>query len=123
MKKYLVIALVVLLAMVSSCQKDGVFPKEPPVVGLQVEWIPPKSFILTGETQEPCDRGFMLCGRPDAKVGDADVIVLPYDIQGVGKYTKEITMSTASRVYIRAWATLGSVENTGYSREQSFETW
>ena len=123
MRTCLVIAITVVLALLAGCQKDGVFPKDPPTVDLEVEWIPPRSFILTGHTDEPCDRGFLISGRQGGKIGNSDIVVLPYDIAGTGHYTKEITLTAGVKVYIRAWATRGNVEYTSYSVEQSYETW
>lgn len=123
MKTLLASVLLTLMVALAGCQKDGVFPHPAPTVQLQVEWIPPKSFILTGETTEVCDRGFIISGRSDGKIGDQDVVVLPYDIAGIGRFTKEITLTSGVKVYIRAWATKGKVEITNYSEVQSFETW
>lgn len=111
-----------LILLFVSCQ-DAVIPKQLPEVNLMVEWIPPKSFILAGETFEPCDRGFIVSGRQDSKIGDPDAIVLPYDIHGVGRFTREITLTAGAKVYIKAWATRGKQEYTNYSKEYSFETW
>lgn len=118
-----ILLIILIFTLLSGCKKDGIFPKELPYVGLEVEWIPPKSFIMVGETLEPCDRGFIISGRKGAGVGDADAIVLPYDIQGVGNFTKEITLSSGIKVYIKAWANRGKLEYTSYSKERSFETW
>lgn len=111
-----------LILLFAGCH-DAVIPKQLPDVLLTVEWIPPKSFIMAGETFEPCDRGFIVAGRQDGKIGDPDVIILPYDIQGVGNFTKEITLTSGVKVYIKAWATRGKQEYTNYSKEYSFETW
>jgi hypothetical protein len=88
-----------------------------------VEWIPPRSFILNGHTDEPWVRGFLISGRHGGKIGNSDIVVLPYDIAGTGHYTKEITLTAGVKVYIRAWATRGSTDNISYSVEQSYETW
>lgn len=111
-----------ILLLLGGC-RDSIIPKQLPDVSLTVEWIPPKSFIMAGETFEPVDRGFIVSGRQNAKIGDPDAIVLPYDVQGIGKYTKEITLSSGVKVYIKAWATRGKQEYTSYSVEYSFETW
>lgn len=120
MKKTLLLIFILLML---SCQKDGVFPKSPPNVKLEVQWIPPRTFILTGETNEPSDRGFIISSKQGSIIGEKDIVVLPYDIQGIGKFTKEITLSGPAKVYIRAWAMRRNLDNVGYSNEVSFDAW
>ena len=120
MKKKILLLLFIFLF---SC-KDEIIIKEFPTVNIEISWLGGNTYTLTGETFEPCDRGFIIAGYAGSKIGDVGVIILPYDVQGNGRYSKTISLTNqGAKYYIKAWATRSKVEYTGYSREESIQTW
>ena len=117
--RYLLIAL-----LFFSCQKDGIFAKEPPILTIEVQFSIPytSQVILTGNVSEVCYRGFMVSYLAGSKITDSGIAVLPYD-KGTGKFQLPIGLESGKIYYVKAWGYREDISNIGYSKEQSFKAY
>ncbi len=113
--KLLFIALVFLM----SCQKETIAPT---TVTLDVSYLSNQDFLLKGNVNQKCFRGFIISSTSGAKFNDAEAATLGYD-EGSGSFSMAIGLSRNTVYYFKAWGMLDGTKEYVYSEEQSFKTW
>ncbi len=113
--KLLFLALVILM----GCKKESV---PTPTITLDVTYLSNQDFLLKGNVNEKCFRGFIISGTAGAKYNDAEAATLGYDT-GSGAFSMAIGLSRNTVYYFKAWGIVDGTSEYVYSEEQSFKTW
>ncbi len=113
--KLFFVALVFLL----SCHKETI---PPTTITLNVTYLSNQDFLLKGNVNQKCFRGFIVSGTAGAKFNDTTAATLGYDV-GSGSYSMAIGLERNTVYYFKSWGMMEGTKDFVYSDEQSFKTW